>query len=638
MKKIRNTLIAYGISTFFFLYAFIQFFVVYFFLPFPERFSIAELDALALSINEDISFILLIVSFVIMLISALLFIIFGLKLFNLSINKYSIFEKWHKNKWWHFWYIFFVFMTIIFPMIMVFIYLYNYLRIKKKTNNNDRELLEKKIKYSYNLRPTKKFIRIYQACVPATLCCTATIIVPIIMTQPKRVYVNKNDVNNFLNMSNNNENTLMLYFDRAQGMIWNTLLAYDYFLNKENSFITLFPKFTSYTKTVSQGRVTNVSNPSLVSGHLYSSWMNDYDERSLYSNKKYSDMSINDIWSEAFYNEFKMLESKGVTDIHISSVPYYSYNGNTYGEPNLFNDAINKVSNINFALTTNEAIASYKLNDDSAGRMTNAEVLKESKNLIKFKNTNGMLYQGWYFHHTHEQYCYYDYNQNKFIQSKSRDYKYFMESMWFTIQELKNFLTTLKNEPWNNGSESGNVYDHTQIIVVSDHGYSLPKKDADIDKMLLWVRKEFNIEDNFLPIESPLLSYNNIFMFKPFSKINNINNDITNFFDKETLILSSDFPLILEEGLNSIKGLSDRFYFLPDLNKINNPKLREYFKQIIVTNPMLNKEKLSNRKIRFEASDWRFQKNLKYNTVKTFDIDASNKDFSELFSSEINFN
>lgn len=643
MKNIKKYLTIYGEFSILLIYGLVQLLCSFFLMAFPERFTISELDSLAIDINEDVTFILLIISSIIMIVSFVVNLFIGIKLFNISLNKYSIFHKVYENKkLWKTCYVTLLLLSITLSFIMIFIYIYNAIYIKRIINDKDQVVFEK-LMFNYQIRKYNKFIRISSIVVPLSLLSISTIPVAVLITQEKTLYVNSQDVNNFLSLSNNHENTLMLYFDRAQGMLWNSLLWYDNYLYKDESFMSMFPEFTSFVKTFSQGRVTSTSNPSLVSGALYSSWMNNISEKSLYSSINYNNMNMIDFWNEAFYNSFKGLYENGVSDIHISSVPYYSYNGSEYGKPNLIDVPSQKLNSeipgtkndINFAFTTNEAIAADKFNYNKADRMTNALVLRESPNILQYKNTNGGVYLGWYFHHIHEKYCYYNFETNKYEEADSTDYKYFMQSIWFTIQELKSLFLKLKNEPWSDGKTTSNIYDHTQILIVSDHGYSMPKFNSSVSKFLNLVKKENNLKKEFDPTKHVLLSYNNIFMIKPFSDKSNKNS--SKFFDKDTFITSADIPLTIEEGLNKYRGTNNS-YFYPDLNKINDLSLRNYFRQFIIQNPMANKSKLSNRIIKLEVSDWRFNPSWHYQTKKTFNINASGKDYYDLLGSDIIFN
>lgn len=610
------------------------FMCVFFLMPFPERFSIPELDKIAIDIGESKTFILLIVSGIMMGISFIINFIIGPIIFvrNYKQNSwfYYLVNKKNSYKWFC---IFIIFCSSLISFIIVFIYWKNYLFVRTVNEYKNVVGINKFARLTTINLPYKSF---FKKSIIFTI--VLTLLVPVapltyFFTKEKTIYVNKTDINNFLTLSNNKENTLMLYFDRAQGMLWNSLLGYDYFVNKEKSFIALFPEFTSFTNVISQGRVTNSSNPSLVSGHFYSPWMNNINEKNPYlDNSNFNNLSIGKFWSEAFYNQFKMLTINGTSDIHISSVPYYSYNGDEYGKPNLFNESFNKIiqenSNVNFAFTTNEAIAADKLNHNKADRLSNAMVLKESKNLLNFKNTQGGVYQGWYFHHTHENYCYEE--DNSWVEAKNQ-YLDFIKSMWFSINELKSLLLKLKNEKWSDGNVVSNVYDHTQIIIVSDHGYSLPQQSDVIDNFLSWIQNTYHTDKNFDPY-NVLLSYNSIFMYKPFN--GNINGK---FFDTNSLILTSDVPLIIEEGLNNYNS-TNFSYFSPDLSQIKNAWLKKYMQQIIIDKPIRNKNKLSQRIVRLEAADWRFNFNNKYNIIKTFDIDVRNKSYSEIFNSNIIYN
>lgn len=621
-EKNKKLTISYSILSWIFILGIIILLLGLFVLPFPERFTFAELDPICVQGGQGITLAIFYIGGPITAIIGITYILIGGFLFYYSAYKETWFYKEIKNKL-MIWFIAILILlsSVFFPFIAFGLYIKNLKFMYYQDEQKLERLLFKKNQNN----------KISALTIVTPILLTAMVATPVLCSKINNnsIFINENKINNFLKLSNTNDNTLMLYFDRAEGMIWNSLLWYDYEIYKDKSFVSLFPEFTTYLKSISQGRQTSTSNPSLIAGHLYSSWMISENEENPYPNSRnFNDNSISSFWSDAFYNHFNMLKSKGIKNINISSVPYYSYNGVEYGEPSLFNEAINKVNNDNslkINLTTNEAISSEFLNYTNNDRVSNAYVLKNASNLVSFNNQES-TYTGWYFHHTHEKYCYYDYSKNEYITDNS--YIGFIKSQWFSIQAIKELFWKLKKEPHKMG---GSVYDNTQIIIVSDHGYSITKEDQAITKLLEYIEKENNLEP-FNPVKKSLLAWDNIFMYKSFHE-----NKKEFSYDNKNFIISSDLPLILENALNKIHNI-DSLYFYPDLNIFKNQKLKNYFNQLIVKDPLNNIESLNNRSVILELSDWRFSTTNKYKTILKVElIDKSGWGYKDLFSSIHNY-
>lgn len=593
-------------------------------LPFPERFTLDELDPLCIEAGEGTTLILIYVSSAIAIFSYIITFILGS--FLLYINTFR--ESWFYKDIWRnatlsIVTILLFLSTYLVPFIMSWLYITNIVYTRNENINYSCRVIIQKYDNLWS--------KVFCSTIPIILALTSLTPLFIPQSTTRNVYVNSKIINKFLKLSNTHDNTLMLYFDRAVGMIWNSLLYYDYFKNGDNSFISLFPEFTSYVKSMSQGRQTNTSNPSLVGGAMYSSWMNGYNGISPFdSTNNFANDTINDFWSDAFYNQFNMLKSKGIKNINISSVPYFSYDGNQYCEPTKFDSAVKKVNvdnSLNINLTTNESIAKDKLGYDKGDRLSNAIALKNASDLISFTDQES-TYTGWYFHHTHENYCYYNYATNNFIDTKSNKYLGFIQSQWFSILASKELLLKLKSEKHKNG---GSVYDNTQIIIISDHGYSITKDDKNLDDLLKFVERQNNLPA-FNPVRKSLLAWNNVFLYKPF---NEHKNSFT--FNDSNLVLSSDLPLIIESELNKIKGI-DNTYFYPNFDLIKNEDVKKYFMQLIVKDPLNNLNKLNNRLVRLELSDWKWSNNRGYKPYLEFNIQDNAKwGFNQLFSSKYDF-
>lgn len=90
--------------------------------------------------------------------------------------------------------------------------------------------------------------------------------------------VDKANIDKYLTLSNNNHNVMYFNFDRTQVPLWNLILEIDRRINKQNSFIELFPEFTSYTNTIFLAASTVYSNPSIYGGYLFHPFLKNTDE------------------------------------------------------------------------------------------------------------------------------------------------------------------------------------------------------------------------------------------------------------------------------------------------------------------------------------------------------------------------
>lgn len=142
---------------------------------------------------------------------------------------------------------------------------------------------------------------------------------------PARVPTRTTQLNELYTLSENHPNTLVMYFDRTKGLIFNELLEMDYLINKNKSFIAEFPQFTSYVQSISQGSVTNFANP-MING----SWYMQPEFKNLdIKNPFYGDNngSINmDKWFlDSYMNTFSMFSKYGYSNFSLMNPPYYGH-------------------------------------------------------------------------------------------------------------------------------------------------------------------------------------------------------------------------------------------------------------------------------------------------------------------------
>ena len=191
-----------------------------------------------------------------------------------------------------------------------------------------------------------------------------------------------------------------------------------------------------------------------------------------------------------------------------------------------------------------------------------------------------------HFSNTHEKYCYV--KNSDWISSNnpaginyenindgkpvitSNNNNDFIVSVWYSIQKLKNIFTYLKNLPCNDSNRPWvkNQYDNTNIYVISDHGNGVrgPKKYFEnVHKYLvknnMMTQQESNyLLNNYLNGEISAAAFNSVFMRKPAKYKHdswNIKNDFDTFFNKDKLVVDSDYYPIFEHDLQ--KQIFDNF-------------------------------------------------------------------------------
>lgn len=636
-KVFRDLLITSSFFSVLELISLIVVLVALFTMAFPERFFISDMNSRMIDMGEQITLVLIYLFGTLLGTSIVLdFIINPIifyKSFYLTNNWfYQSQFKNRKLKWYN--YLLLFLFLIVYLILPFFVDIYYWVLYYK---NSDKYLNKSEINESKNLSwisgwiSFKEFISKSNKIYLGFLAIFIPIAILIIVVPPvlvnflatKKCYEDKTAINNFMTLSNNHENTIMFYFDRAQVTLWNSLLEIDYLINKNKSFVSEFPEFTSFLMSISLANVTNGSNPSIPGSYWYQTWMKDYDYQEPYKlpyEAPNSQLLMKQFWGNAFYSQAKMFVDNQTKDIHISSVPYFSYlDGKSYGEPNDLDAAI-RDAGANPSCTTNEAIASVLDNYHGEDRLSNVVAFVNATKNYHFKNTNTGIYQGWYMHHTHQDYCYYDY-KTKTYHATNQSENNFVKSMWYSIQNLKQVLELLKETPFYSldGKVDGNVYDHTQIIVTSDHGYECINRKGISHEILNYLHFPESYINNFY--SSEIYEPNFVFMYKPFKGTFPTKNKFT--FDTTHLITSGDIQPTFEAGLKRYKYLQTHHsmegfqmnssFFKPNLPSNTPAIIREYVDDNIIVDPMNHLDDLyTKRHILFSSMwSWRYQADAK---------------------------
>lgn len=650
--------------------------IVIFVLPLPERFLVSQLDYIMILMGQKTSLILIYVFASLAISFIIITWIFSWILYSKSfMYPTNWFLSWYvnkkvNNKPWYI-YIYILFITLLVNILAPFSFWLHwicYKYINKKEYFKNQIIIEKNVwfnwskNYSINKKKFIKFLIILL--LPLTILFVVNIVIiesAIIVNNSyieynnssgkfKNKYWNINNSKNFMTLSNNNVNTIMYYFDRGQGILFNSLIYYDYLLNGNKSLMKMFPEFTSYIQSVSTSSTTNGTNPSIISSIFYSPLTKNLNVLNPYTNEKYNMEQIKDTWTDALVNQANMFFENDTKYFKVSSIPYIStnYTGSIYGDTKWIEQSLSDKTNSEFASTTNESIAFTMNHFKDMNRTSDAVVWKNGSQNYQFENTNSGVYQGWYMHFTHESYAYYDYDNDKYYSSlnSSNHPLDFLKSTWFAIQELKNNLIRLKNEPFYNQNNEciGNVYDHSQIIIISDHGYSLYDNNFEIRKLMQYVAKKSKIDfdnerlnkfiDNYVRKNNneenlknnSLFAFNNILMYKPFKNTYpEIDNQKLFTFNTNTIITSSDVQLFLEAGLKRYKAIKENktmnnfdIFQSSFFNKKieGNSKLINWINNYLVYDPLVNSEALKKRKIiLLNFKNWRFTPNSTTNEI-----------------------
>lgn len=631
-KKLKILLVIFNIFSFLELSSIIILVCTLLILPLPERFVYNQLDPIAIQHGEGTSLILIYIFGIFLALLVISNIVFNSILYYniiyLNNNSWTILFKLNlKNKNNYkiitqlLLFIFMIFSSIL-PFLFGWIYIFIFYKFKLYINLNDKNTYSK-YNYVFNI------INTILTPIISFFILLLSIILSLFKSSP--TYVNNYDIQTFFTLSNNKPNTVMLYLDRGQGLMWNTLLAVDLILNKENSFINQFPEFTTFLKSISLSQVTNGGNPPIVGGLYYSVFSKELDIQNQIATIPLNDMTIRRFYGEAFYNQAMMFKENNVDNILISSVPYISYHEASSDGRTIVLEEAYKAAGVNYSLTTNEAIAST-LGHDKYNRTSNAVALKNAPNLYKFEHTDSRVYQGFYMHHTHENYAWYDYDTKKYYSSGRSDINY-IKSMWFSLIAFKDLLNKFKEEPFYNdaGQQIGNVYDYTQFCITSDHGYNLTENPKLVNEISEWVAQEMHTTP-LLYATNQNTSWSSMLMYKP---ILGQNKNFT--FDTQHLVSQSDIPLIFESGLKNFDNMSnpnyiqDNSYFKPEYNG----QYSSYFNNGIVINPMQNLDLLNNRYFVTCYNEWPYEPfSKKYNIFESFKVETTDSESVNSFFSK----
>lgn len=584
------------------------FFFLY--MPFPERWSPDEFDENMFRTNQHITFYCLIVFGTFMIAtyvtSIVLRTILASYYYKIEINNLNK----ENNKFWILiiGYICLIIINSFVPFILSSILINN---IKK----------EKQI----GIIKSKKLYASYISFICLVPILTIGIAVPSALIKTPRVVMSKNAILSNLTYSTDSENTITLYFDRGMGSVWNMLLYEDYIKNNENSFMYKFKDFNSYINSITTGYPTNFSNGYMQGSLWFGADLLNQNMVNPLTNKKYNVYTQNSYLNEVLtFNINNYYKEYGYKYFDYMDIPYYGKEFTTLGGEywTLDND-LKKIDNQNISANSSSATPilqyfnkpNYQNILDLGYNQNSAYYLKmigdkENSNLI-FGPTKGNVYKYLYFQNTHGPYVIE--KPDGTMQHTGDDFKDWISSMRFSIRELNNFFSILQNTKH---SKSGSVYDHTNIIILSDHGNNvIDKYKTEVENFWNEITQygaTYGNENDLNIFRNYIRDYgfiNSIFMYKPSidSNINNESNRLLNF-NTTDLINNFDFPLVTESLMYKSKYKTNptKSIYKPDISNFNSDIYNNIDKNIII-NPTQNSSLLNNRVLLIKQAHWKFE-------------------------------
>ncbi len=297
-------------------------------LPFPERFSIADMDDYMISIGQGA----VLLSFYIGLPIAAIGLIGSLITWNILIwRSYvscsGVFTTLSiQNKFVKFLTCLGIGLSVILPPLFMWFILYPTISINKQLGDAT----------NYKVQGSSKLwkrLLIY----PLAIFYPLLVVFSVCTAEKKQLYVGsvpmrKQDYQKSLTLSRDNQNTMVFFWDRAMGSHVYKLLALDYlYFNKENgiinksgtSFAELFPEFTYYINNFSAGDLTNFSVSTITGSWNYLTALKTLDVKGIENSKDNSALGQSEWLKDAHQSAFKMMQENGYKQLSLISNPYY---------------------------------------------------------------------------------------------------------------------------------------------------------------------------------------------------------------------------------------------------------------------------------------------------------------------------
>lgn len=147
-----------------------------------------------------------------------------------------------------------------------------------------------------------------------------------------QIPLRQKDLKEAYTLSEDKQNTMVIFYDRAFNTHVSKLFALDYiFFNKENgiinkngtSFVELFPEFKYFINSLSSGDVTNVSVSSITGTWNYSAPVKSVNFNNPFLNKNNDEIGQSEWLEQAHASSMNMLKENGYNNFGMVAYPYY---------------------------------------------------------------------------------------------------------------------------------------------------------------------------------------------------------------------------------------------------------------------------------------------------------------------------
>lgn len=409
--------------------------------PYPERYFISQMNDDMIKAGQARNLIILVtfgISGIILEILTILLafytIFYFFSVLNLFSKKRFLYKTFDKIIYWT-WRIIFCILYIVLSPIMIWYFWMVYMKIYNGKFEKFNWILRNNY-ISYNTKSRKISWVIILLLIPS-LTITG-IYINSIQLRTRKSNVDLSNIDKYLTLSNNNNNVMYFYFDRTQQFLLNILLKVDEIINKENSFINLFPEFTSYTNTISLSSTTNYSNPSIYGEYLFHPLFKNTDEINYVSGKRYNEMTQNEYYMYPLIQMTKMLKNNNISSVSWNNLPYYDEGYGDYGDmdklqKDLKKQGVDIIAMDNQTLAYNAFGAKIKKYEDE--KITEQIVLDRIDEEYKFKETDGGVFNSLFSQANHPRY---NYKENGKYKTSLYDNTQ-VKSIWQSMESVKIF-------------------------------------------------------------------------------------------------------------------------------------------------------------------------------------------------------
>ncbi len=307
-----------GLAIFCFIYTVIVF-AVLLSLPFPQRTRIEYMD-IQMKNEGEAAFIILATTWVFTCLPTYLVLLItcGILIYRYFFVMKKRFDKSFGNTWWS------KILIIIYCIFYLLLPVFFVWPLYKKPDSEPGKSFS-----NVNIKTGGKG-KGFWVSVSSFLTLLVSMILPVTLLSfffPNMANVKSRpqDLKEAYTISEKKPNTMVLYFDRGYGLVFNELLMVDYIMyhSASKSMIDMFPELTSYLNCLSQSMVTNTSNPSINgSWYMQAGFKNMHVKdpfRGTYNNQDTYDQ----FYMNSYESDLGMLASHGYKNFSLLNIPYY---------------------------------------------------------------------------------------------------------------------------------------------------------------------------------------------------------------------------------------------------------------------------------------------------------------------------